>query len=869
MKSSAAAFGKGRARALWIVVFILLPVAIHAANLTTTNSQSGTNNWNLAIWRASGGNPVAPAAGNTYEAIFNGFNIGDTNGSNTIVQSPAVFDLQTFPGNSLTFDANTELIFRQSGSVPFFPVFLGNPGLVLKGAMLSVGDDATISVTGLVQIASTSFISQGTNGGVGAIAPNRAINLAGQLTGPGDLVILLSGTNVPQQISYYNNNAFTGQWIVQCGWLQGTRTNSLGTNNNIIVDPLYSNYLATMPFFQSTNGGAWFEPNYDLNTAGMLVLTNGGLMILHQNCAFSSVFIEGTQLTNGVYPYSVLASNFPNNFAPGAPGGIGSITVQPYGPLPSFAPEVLQQPTPSAAGFFNKGSASFTAAFIGTPRVAYKWRFTTNGTDYTDVAANATNTTLLISNLQPANAGFYSLWASNVVTGDYTIGTTNAQLIWQGPAPALKPFPIGANGRATVTCLDFPAVTYDIYLPPGYSTNGPPLPILYTLAAGGGGLVTMFQSIGSSMNMIVVGVISSANSSSWTYVMRDFYAVPRDIRKRVLFDPNSQFVTGESGGGDNAYFFSRFWAQHVSGMFAMSGWMGRVFGGPAPVYYNSDHVLTNLLVARSTGTNDASTQINFKPFDGAFVVSCGAVLKDWWFAGGHTYAPDNLKITALNWLVANRTPAGIYDASNAMAMAADWRTRAASGDGSAVLHECVSNILSHPRTWYALEGQMVMDDLMTNYNSFRSLDVSNLADGIFASEMFYLNAHAAATNHDVQRYYGNLKAFTGVTDANSERAGDIYHLLITNGYPAPILHVATDPTATTATISIIKDTPGLIYTPESRADLLNSTWQSMFPDTYETNNFWSTSFGLDPNASQSFYHVVTIPAFGQSPVWPQ
>jgi len=54
-------------------------------------------------------------------------------------------------------------------------------------------------------------------------------------------------------------------------------------------------------------------------------------------------------------------------------------------------------------------------------------------------------------------------------------------LVMIRPAFALLPFPLSANQRGTVACLEKSAITYDIYLPPGYSTNGPPLPIFYTV----------------------------------------------------------------------------------------------------------------------------------------------------------------------------------------------------------------------------------------------------------------------------------------------------------------------------------------------------------------------------------------------------
>jgi len=75
----------------------------------------------------------------------------------------------------------------------------------------------------------------------------RAFNFAGQLSGTGNVVILIAGTTIPQQVSG-GSNTFSGQWIVQCGWLRGnapgaTGTNTLGTNS-ITVDRSYSGHLS-------------------------------------------------------------------------------------------------------------------------------------------------------------------------------------------------------------------------------------------------------------------------------------------------------------------------------------------------------------------------------------------------------------------------------------------------------------------------------------------------------------------------------------------------------------------------------------------------------------------------------------------------
>src|ERR1039457_4744362 len=177
----------------------------------------------------------------------------------------------------------------------------------------------------------------------------------------------------------------------------------------------------------------------------------------------------------------------------------------------------------------------------------------------------------------------------------------------------LQPFPLSANQRGTITCLENPSYTYDIYLPPAYSTNGTALPIFYTMYANGGGMVGTFQATCSSLNIIVVGITGTQNGVSWDKVMREIYAVTRDVRQRVLYDPTAEFAGGFSGGGECAYMFARMRAQHVAGLFEMAGNEGRGNLHASVSYYGVDRVQTNLLVACTTGTSDTAA-IFYDPY---------------------------------------------------------------------------------------------------------------------------------------------------------------------------------------------------------------------------------------------------------------
>jgi len=393
---------------LGLSLFFLSDAA--AANLTTTNVQPGGANWTAAIWKTNGaGTAVAPVAGNTYECIPNGILFGNAR-NNTRIRNPAVAGVQTFPGNSLTLDTNTELRMKQPGAVLNFPGVGTNAGLILNGGVLNVGDDSVFTVTGTIQVVSPSYVSAGDNGG-GAPMPQRGVDLAGQLTGSGTLVFMQASNTVAQRVSG-NFNTFKGRWVIKAGWLLASGAGSLGTNS-ITEDPGF--VLPLDPSIIDVRGPAVFEPGYDLNSAGVLTLTNGGVMYLHQNCTFSAVNIEGISLSSGAHYYPELAANFPKNFVA---GGSGRLTVQPYGPPPPVAPAIVQQP-PAFVTLYEGSATQMVATVSGDVPLYYQWEKGTNSVfvnlwDSGDVSG-ASTPTLSFSALVAADAADYRLVITNSV----------------------------------------------------------------------------------------------------------------------------------------------------------------------------------------------------------------------------------------------------------------------------------------------------------------------------------------------------------------------------------------------------------------------------------------------------------------------
>ncbi len=312
-------------QSLLAITFIALLCAsggANGANFTTTTVQASGAAWTAAIWQGT-----APTAGNTYQEIANGTAFGNNQG-NTRIRNPAAAGVQTFPGDSLTMDANTEIRPKAVGAILNFPGVGGNPGLILNGGALGAGDTTVFEWRGLINVVSDSLLSPGDNG-AGAIIDGRGMKFVAALAGSGSLIVIQGPINVASVEVTSANNLYSGTWIVKAGYLKGSAAGSLGTGN-IRIDPAYAvSGTLVNPATALAAGPARFEVMYDIGSTGSLTLANGGIMILHQSCSFSAVSINGTALTPGAHSYAELSANFPANFAA---GGSGQITVVPPGP---------------------------------------------------------------------------------------------------------------------------------------------------------------------------------------------------------------------------------------------------------------------------------------------------------------------------------------------------------------------------------------------------------------------------------------------------------------------------------------------------------------------------------------------------------
>lgn len=347
---------------------------------TTTGVQPFGEDWNREIWiHPINGSGTVPVAGNIYQVVTN----ESVNFSR--VRSPALDGVQTFPGDQLILEANTEILAKKGPTIPNvgtlnFPGVNGQAGLVMNGGQLSAGDDAIFEINGHIEVQKACIIRTG-----GA----RAFKFTAKLTGVGPVIIAQGPTNIPTLEVIGASNRFFGNWIVKT-FLKASSVGSLGYGD-VLVDPKFiTNSVAAL------EGPAFFEPMYDVPSPGSLTLTNGGVMILHQHCTFSAVTIEGMALAPGVHSYAELAANFPNSFS----GGSGSLTVATI----AAPPLITAQPLSRTVGRETSFALSVEATGLD---LSYQWQH--DGQNL----PGATSPTLNLARIQDSDGGNYQAIISN------------------------------------------------------------------------------------------------------------------------------------------------------------------------------------------------------------------------------------------------------------------------------------------------------------------------------------------------------------------------------------------------------------------------------------------------------------------------
>jgi hypothetical protein len=371
----------------------ILATSVQGVNFTTSIQEVSGQTWNDAIWEPG---PDVPIAGNTYEVLSGG-----------MIRTPSAGGLQTFPGDSLTLDSGAVIIASGSSDTTlYFPGVNGNPGLILNGGTIQKAHQPgspTFTIAGQMAVVAPSAIDHSSGAG--------GFVIAAQLAGSANLTLAAGAYSAPMDVQS-TNNPYSGNWLVRTGYLKASGVGSLGTGN-ITVFP-----------------GSTLEIDYNIQTPGVLTLLGtNSVMVLHQDCQFSAVSINGVSLPPGTYTYNNLLAQFPGNFAP---GGSGSLTVVP-------ASLVVSGPPPPAPPGYYVDYQGGSDSNVGT-NPASAWRHCPGDPAATGVPATTP--------LQPGGTVFFKGGVKYVLTGDGNpIYQTGIGLNWSG-APG-QPITYDGNSAGT------------------------------------------------------------------------------------------------------------------------------------------------------------------------------------------------------------------------------------------------------------------------------------------------------------------------------------------------------------------------------------------------------------------------------------
>jgi hypothetical protein len=189
------------------------------------------------------------------------------------------------------------------------------------------------------------------------------------------------------------------------------------------VTPIYAGTTVTLnenPIGQPPLTFQWLADN---GTGGVTWTAVGG-------ATTTNLVVNTTSLTLSSYEYEVIVKNTS-----------GSVTSAPVTLTinPASEPIIVTDTSPSPDEDYVGETTTFSATFAGTLPITYQW-FVNTGSGFTAISSSgnpsATNDTLVLANLQAANAGSYYLSASNSIGGPVTSTPATLTVLVDPTAPA-------------------------------------------------------------------------------------------------------------------------------------------------------------------------------------------------------------------------------------------------------------------------------------------------------------------------------------------------------------------------------------------------------------------------------------------------
>jgi len=156
----------------------------------------------------------------------------------------------------------------------------------------------------------------------------------------------------------------------------------------------------------------------------------GGSLSPIPNATNSTLTLNTTTLTPGNYNYEVIVENSEGS----ATSAVQSVTISTSEPV--LVTDIT--PTPVNEAYVGQ-TVTYSPTFVGTLPITYQWTVDT-GTGATNIPASsnptAVTSTLVLSNVQAANSGTYSLTAVNSVGGPVSTSASTLTVFPNLPPPA-------------------------------------------------------------------------------------------------------------------------------------------------------------------------------------------------------------------------------------------------------------------------------------------------------------------------------------------------------------------------------------------------------------------------------------------------
>jgi hypothetical protein len=334
----------------------------------------------------------------------------------------------------------------------------------------------------------------------GVLTSLQVSNIEAQLTSN---YVSVAGITIGAASVSPTNNTFAGNPIIlNAPELGGTATTSYRWQSD--NGTYYNTGVAT---WANISGAT--STNYALNTAGLATAGTGPIN----------------------YEYQLIGTPLGGLSVTSAPV---TLTVQP----PS-SPQLSSDITPNPGSGTVGGQITFSAAFVGSLPIHYQWQVSPDGGTTVANIAGATNSSLLLTNLQLSQNGlYYSLLATNTVY-PYVANSSWAQLSVGALIPLVQLMATNYNPSSGVWTDSSPNANNATY-------NSTPYPTLLSSVTPNGGPAVNMTSVAGSFQLPSPGLAPGSGYTVFAYLM------PTIVSNTVGSSGARYAITGGSGPGMGA-----------------------------------------------------------------------------------------------------------------------------------------------------------------------------------------------------------------------------------------------------------------------------------------------------------------------------